>query len=242
MVYRLYFHPQIDPITGLIPISGGGTGADTAAGAAANLNVVSKAGDTMTGSLLITLPVDGGVNGSLVIQNETITPSGFSGQATVLQTTYAGAQAVGSQTQYRTALGSSASPSDLTVDHLIGNLIFAGYSGGSFRNVASINARVGSGTISSTSLPSYIRFDTTPDGSVTRAERMRINSNGNVGIGDTAPDYKLDVNGTFGMAPGASVTPVSNGDIVFEFTNNSTITIKGKGSDGTVRSAVILLT
>src|SRR3990167_3630296 len=43
------------------------------------------------------------------------------------------------------------------------------------------------------------------------------------------------------IKPGTSVTPVNNGDIVFEFTNNTTLTIKGKGSDGTVRSGTITL-
>lgn len=62
-----------------------------------------------------------------------------------------------------------------------------------------------------------------------------------VGIKETSPDYVLDVNGTFGFTPGAAVTPVDNGDIVFEFTNNTTLTIKGKGSDGTVRSVALTL-
>jgi hypothetical protein len=73
------------------------------------------------------------------------------------------------------------------------------------------------------------------------AERIRITSAGDVGIGETVPDYKLDVNGTFGFTPGASVTPVDNGDVVFELTSNTTLTIKAKGSDGTVRSVALTL-
>jgi hypothetical protein len=72
-------------------------------------------------------------------------------------------------------------------------------------------------------------------------EAMSITHAGNVGIGETAPDYKLDVNGTFGFSPGASVTPVDNGDVVFELTDNTTLTVKAKGSDGVVRSATITL-
>jgi hypothetical protein len=73
------------------------------------------------------------------------------------------------------------------------------------------------------------------------AERIRILSTGNVGINETIPDYKLDVNGTFGFTPGASVTPVDNGAVVFELTNNTTLTVKAKGSDGVVRSGTITL-
>ena len=74
------------------------------------------------------------------------------------------------------------------------------------------------------------------------SEMMRFDrASGRVGIGESAPDYLLDVNGTFGITPGASVTPVDNGDIVFEFTNDTTVTIRGKGSDGTVRAGTVTL-
>lgn len=72
------------------------------------------------------------------------------------------------------------------------------------------------------------------------AEVMRVTPT-QVGIGETLPDYKLDVNGSFGFAPGASVTPTDNGDIVFQLTSDTLFTIKAKGSDGTIRSADITL-
>lgn len=70
---------------------------------------------------------------------------------------------------------------------------------------------------------------------------MTIKSTGAVGIGEEAPDYTLDVNGSIGFAPASSVTPVDNGDVVFELTNNTTLTIRARGSDGIVRSAAIAL-
>lgn len=72
-------------------------------------------------------------------------------------------------------------------------------------------------------------------------EKMRLTSAGYLGIGETAPDYKLDVNGTIGFTPGSSVTPVDNGDVVVEATNNTTLTFKLKGSDGTIRSGTLTL-
>jgi hypothetical protein len=64
---------------------------------------------------------------------------------------------------------------------------------------------------------------------------------GAVGINETSPNYRLDVNGTFGFTPGASVTPVDIGDVVFEATSNTTFTVRLKGSDGVVRSGTITL-
>lgn len=72
-------------------------------------------------------------------------------------------------------------------------------------------------------------------------DRIRVLTDGNVGLNETAPDYLLDVNGTFGFTPGTSVTPVDNGDVVFEATNNTTFTVKLKGTDGTVRSGTVTL-
>ena len=43
------------------------------------------------------------------------------------------------------------------------------------------------------------------------------------------------------LRPSSSLTPSSNGDVTIEFTDNNTITIKGKGSDGTVRSGTVAL-
>ena len=41
--------------------------------------------------------------------------------------------------------------------------------------------------------------------------------------------------------PAASQTPVNNGDLTFEATSNTSLTVKLKGSDGTVRSVVLTL-
>jgi hypothetical protein len=40
---------------------------------------------------------------------------------------------------------------------------------------------------------------------------------------------------------GTTVTPASNGDLVFETTSNTSVTVKLKGSDGTVRSFALTL-
>jgi len=66
--------------------------------------------------------------------------------------------------------------------------------------------------------------------------------NGKVGINVVNPQYALHASGTLGFSPGTSVTPIDNGDVVIEATNNTTLTFKLKGSDGVVRSGSITLT
>ena len=63
----------------------------------------------------------------------------------------------------------------------------------------------------------------------TNTDLMHIKSSG--------IDFDKDV--TF--KPSASVTPSSNGDLMVEATNNTTLTFKLKGSDGVVRSGTITL-
>ena len=51
----------------------------------------------------------------------------------------------------------------------------------------------------------------------------------------------LYVPGNLTIVPGSSVTPASNGDLVVEATSNTSVTIKLKGTDGTVRSVSLTL-
>lgn len=43
------------------------------------------------------------------------------------------------------------------------------------------------------------------------------------------------------LIPATTATPAANGDMVFELTSNTSLTVKVKGSDGTVRSVVLTL-
>ncbi|MHB8086583.1 MAG: hypothetical protein ACYDHZ_12245, partial [Dehalococcoidia bacterium] len=82
----------------------------------------------------------------------------------------------------RFARGSIASPLDVQSGDRLGFNVFGGWAGGAFRHTAAIEAIVDTGTVSATSLPTYMRFNTTPDGSLGRVERMRIASGGNVSV------------------------------------------------------------
>lgn len=92
--------------------------------------------------------------------------------------------------------GSEASPTQVQDGDNILDLLALGYDGtdNDYLEFAAIHMDV-DGTAGQNDAPGMIRFLTTPDGSVTLAERMRIDQAGNIGIGDTTPTYKLTVGG-----------------------------------------------
>jgi hypothetical protein len=69
-----------------------------------------------------------------------------------------------------------------------------GADGATYRNAAQIGM-YSDGTPGLSDMPGRIVFFTTPDGSATLSERMRITNGGMVGIGTTVPSERLDVKG-----------------------------------------------
>lgn len=144
---------------------------------------VLKTGDTMTGGLTINV-----ASSALLL----ISDGGTSGLGAF--TKYVADANVGAFFILRHARGSLAVPADELAGDRMGILTFGGYAGGGFRNVCGIEGRAGTGTISATSLPSYLAFLTSPDGSIARTERLRIDQDGNLGVG---ANVWLDVNRIF---------------------------------------------
>jgi hypothetical protein len=76
---------------------------------------------------------------------------------------------------------------------------------------------------------------------------FEVNGNGNVGVGTSVPTSTLHVQGnatitgitTFGLE--ATSAPTINRTMSFELTNNNTLTVRVRGTDGLVRTGIIAL-
>jgi len=122
----------------------------------------------------------------------------------------------------QTGRGTSASPSIAQNDDQTGQLIFSAYDGSNFTNTAQIRSEV-DGTPGTDDMPGNLVFATTPDGSPTPSERLRINSSGQVLIGtdtEATSDVKLAVYGS-----GTTVLKVNNTD-----DGTATLTLANTGS------------
>ncbi len=100
--------------------------------------------------------------------------------------------------------GTLASPTVVADDDNLGRISFSGYDGTDFASAATINVEV-DGTPGNDDMPGRIVFLTSPDGSQTPAEHMRITQDGLTGIGTAAPGSKLHVSGgASGVTVGAT--------------------------------------
>jgi hypothetical protein len=125
--------------------------------------------------------------GALDVQSSAFGPS-FNGIANTFYYTSANAP----QFVFRKARGSQASPSAVLSGDAIGNTIYQGYDGSAFVSGGNI-ASIASENWSSTARGNSLIFTTVSNGTTGAPERMRIDSTGNVGIGSSAPAYKLDI-------------------------------------------------
>ncbi len=99
---------------------------------------------------------------------------------------------------FQKSRGSPDSPTAVQSADLLGTLSWRGYDGVDYVAGARIEALVESAP-GPADMPTYLRFLTTADGAASSAERMRITSSGNIGIGTTAPIAPLTV---VGAVPG----------------------------------------
>ncbi|MGZ3773961.1 MAG: beta strand repeat-containing protein, partial [Pseudobdellovibrionaceae bacterium] len=105
----------------------------------------------------------------------------------------------GPSQQFYNARGTSSSATATQSGDSLGTFSGNGYNGSAFNQAASIGF-VATGAFSGTSTPAGIYFQTTPSGSTTAVERMRIDSTGYVGIGTSSPSTPLHIFNSTGGA------------------------------------------
>jgi hypothetical protein len=118
--------------------------------------------------------------------------------------------------QTRGARGTPAAPTALLSGDTYGWFAFAGYDGSAFsvqNEPTGLNAFT-SQTWTATAHGSGVRIITTPNGTTAGQERMKIDQNGNVGIGTISPSQKLDVSGNISTNGKSPPSFFPNGAIV----------------------------
>jgi hypothetical protein len=108
----------------------------------------------------------------------------------------------------RKSRGTLLSPTAVASGDIMGSYNFNAYGGSNFRILSQINATVDT-YVSDTNISSFLTFTTTPAGSVTPQERLRITSAGDVGIGTTSPAAKLETYGAIQARPAATQDAVA---------------------------------
>ncbi len=111
----------------------------------------------------------------------------------------------------RRSRGTYLAPQQVLEGDRISGIYGSLYAGGAYQNSAAIHFYVGPNP-GNGSYPSNIRFETTNTNQTLRLERMRIGENGNVGIGNSNPMFKLDVAGAINATSLLiNGTPISSG-------------------------------
>ena len=125
--------------------------------------------------------------------------------------------------QFKKARGTHASPTTVQTSDALGRFNAFAYDGSAYVQAGNFGFLASDGSGNGT-------FEVKTRVGDTLSKRLEIDSNGHT-----------ELSGGLTWAPRTSVTPLTNGDLTVEATNDTTLTFKLKGSDGTVRTGTLTL-
>ena len=125
--------------------------------------------------------------------------------------------------QFKKARGTHASPTTVQTSDALGRFNAFAYDGSAYVQAGNFGFLASDGSGNGT-------FEVKTRVGDTLSKRLEIDSNGHT-----------ELSGGLTWQPRASVTPLTNGDLTVEATNDTTLTFKYKGSDGTVRTGTLTL-
>jgi hypothetical protein len=108
----------------------------------------------------------------------------------------------------RSANGTDTAPTPLPTENIAARISGWGYNGSTYNPVAFIDMMTEEAQ-TATKAGGYLKFTTTNAGGLVSNEKMRITSNGNVGIGTTTPAAKLEIVGGTRNTSANSSTAIS---------------------------------
>jgi len=135
--------------------------------------------------------------------------------------------------------GTFTSPNVVQDGDALGSIDFYGHDGSGWEQAATIRCQVdGTPNNDSTDMPGRLLFMTTPDGSDSVSERMRINNAGKVGIGDDSPGTLVQIKGTDPYLTLQNSTSENTdggceSKIIFEDHANASLAVIQSSHDGT---------
>jgi hypothetical protein len=132
------------------------------------------------------------VNGSPLTANIEVHSEGTSDLGGIAIHRHTDTAAAGSTILNIRSNGPHSAPTTITNNDVISRYLSAGYDGTDYAYISEIRTEA-DGAMSASSMPGRIVFGTTPSGSTTTTEKLRITQAGNIGIGTTAPNALLHV-------------------------------------------------
>lgn len=165
-----------------------------------------------------------------IIKEGAVTPGIPFFGADSYSSTEAGASA---SVDLRRARNTLTAPEAVQSGDRLGGIVAAGWDGSSFYGASGNAAGIqfyATENYTTAAHGASIQLETTPNGTITRAIRLKILANGNVGIGTDSPDTKLEVAGQVkitGGSPGAGKVLTSDATGLATWQNVSTTAVAG---------------